>query len=432
MRAHLGWLSTRKYQWLALCSLLLVLQACGGGNNFNNHPTGNGNSISTNNAAQFSGNILFVQKGNMLILNGKDSSLTTLTQDGTAVQPSISPNGSTIAFELRKPTNDYSDIAIMPITGGKPTMITDNSLHNKSSGQPYHYLFWAGNPIWTADGKHIIYLSDYFKGGATTPFYPNPTCPGNSGRDWILDMGIVELPASARPVPGGQMNNPPKLLSWPYCYAGGDQDLSLRPGTRDTEVLFTSFQYSGPKLDLVAQMSLLVIPADGGNSKLIQLSPPDPKVIPLEPSFSPDGKYITYIRRENGQDDLYIMPIPATVTGTPNQESYGLEGNGTSVYSTNTSYYAHSQKLASGIIGNPVWGANNTLFFMMFNNGEFDLYMAKVKFSTPASTPTPTTTPGATPTTTPAPAAPVITLDGAPVQLTQGGIDGQSRPVWFQ
>ncbi len=297
---------------------------------------------------------------------------------------------------------------------------------------PEHYLFWAANPIWSVDGQHLIYLSDFFKGGATTPNYPNPTCPGNSAGDWILDMGIVELPTSARPVSGGQLNDPPKLLSWPYCYAGGDQDLSLRPGTTDTEVLFTSFQYTGANLDLVTQMSLLVIPAGGGNSSVIQLSPSDPKVVPLEPSFSPDGKYITYIRRENGQDNLYIMPIDPSVTGTPNQEVYGLEGNGRSTYYTNTSYYGQSQKLLSGIVGQPVWGDNNTLFFTMFNNGSFDLYMAKVKFSAPAASAPMSATPtlGVTPTTPP-PALPTITLDGAPIQLTQGGIDGTSRPVWF-
>jgi len=433
MRAQSDRLSFRRYRWLSVFSLglLLLLQACGGNNNnnFNSHPIQGGGNLGVN-AAQFTGNLLFAKNGNLFILHGKDDSLTQLTQSGIAFQPSISPDGATIAFQQHRPGQDYSDIATMPITGGKTALLTDDALYNRSTGAPFHYLFWAGNPIWTADGKHIIYLSDFFKGGNTTPF-PNPTCPGNSSRDWILDMGIVELPANARPVAGGQLNDPPKQLSWPYCYAGGDQDLSLRPGASNTQVLFTSFEYVGGNLDLVTQMSLLVIPANGGNSKIIQLSPQDPKTLALEPSFSPDGSYITYIRRENGQDDLYIMPIAATVTGTPNQESYALIRGSQSVYYTNTSYYGQSLKLASGIIGQPVWGSNNTIFFIEFNNGAYDLYMAKVKFSTPAPAATSTAAPGATATTTTS-QAPTITLDGNPVQLTQGGIDGTSRPVWFQ
>ncbi len=419
---------------LSLGLLVLLLSACGGGgSNFTNHGTngGSGNIGTSNNT--FDGHLLFVKAGNIFILNGKDDSLTQVTSDGNDYQPSLSPDGKTLVFEVRKPGNDYSDLAIMPLGGGTPTMLTDDSLHNKNDGPipPHdHYQFWAANPIWTADGQNIIYLSDFFKGAATTPSYPNPTCTSNSEVDWILDMGIVELPASARPVPGGQLNDRPKLLSWPYCYAGGDQNLSLRPGTTDTEVLFTSFQYTGPQESLVAYLSVLEIPAGGGNSSVVQLSPPDPNALPMEPSWSPDGKYITYIRRENGQDNLYIMPVDATITGTPNQEVYGLEGNGKSTYYTNTTYYGESQRLASGIIGNPVWGSNNTLFFMMFANGEFNLYMAKVKFTNPTPTATPKATPGTTPTAS-APAGPIITLDGDPMQLTQGGVDGTTAPIWY-
>ncbi|HLW02300.1 MAG TPA: hypothetical protein VKT82_26830 [Ktedonobacterales bacterium] len=411
------------YRRLSILSLglALLLVACGGSNNsnFNSHQTQGSGNIGVNNAA-FTGNLIFVKSGNIFVLHGKDDSLTQLTTSGIAWQPSLSPNGKTIAFEVRKSTNDYSDLATMPSSGGSATMLTDDSLHNKSTGAPYHYEFWAGNPIWTADGKNIIYLTDFFKGGLTTPGTHNPTCFGLSAGDWILDMGIAELPANSRPVPGGQLNNPPQQLSWPYCYAGGDQDLSLRPGVTDTEILFTSFEYVGTNLDLVTQLSLLDIPANGGDSSLIQLSPQDPKVVPLEPSFSPDGRYITYIRRQNSEDDLYIMPVAATISGTPNNESYFLVGGGKSDYSSNTSYYQQSTKLISGIVGQPIWGANNTLFFMEFNNGEFNLFMAKLKMPAPASA-------SGTPTT----AASAITLDGAPVQLTQGGIDGTSRADWF-
>ncbi len=136
----------------------------------------------------------------------------------------------------------------------------------------------------------------------------------------------------------------------------------------------------------------------------------------LQPSISPDGKYLTYIRRENGQDNLYIMPVPATITGTPNTldsgvpEVYQLVDGSSTKYYTNTSYFTKSQKLAEGIIGQPVWGAQNQLFFIQFQNNEFNLFLANVKFSG---------------------SAPTVTLDGTPQQLTQNGIDGGSRPVWL-
>jgi hypothetical protein len=414
--------------------VLLLLAACGGDSSGFNTKTTNGGSggVGINGNAKFSGNIIFVKSRNIFILHGKDGSLTQLTSDGTTLQPSISPDHSTIAFEVRKSGQGYSDIATIPAAGGAITMRTDNALHDKSTGAPYHYLFWANNPIWTNDGNTLIYTTDFFKGGQTTN-NPNQTCLGNSdgpNADWILDMGIASMPANTQAAPA--LDQPPKLLAWPYCYAGGDQDLNLRPNTSDTEVLFTSFRYVGDKNDLISQLSLLIIP-DNGPEQVIQLSPPDPNVLPLEASWSPDGKSITYIRRENGQDNLYVMPIDATVTGTPNDETYIVNQRGPtrkSVYYTNTDYYAASQKLAEGIIGNPIWISPSQLVYMQYNNGTFDLYLANLKFSTPSPAPTPTGTPapGSTPV---ALNVPGIKIDGTPVQLTQGGVDGESRPVWF-
>ena len=434
--------SANTYRLLATLSLSLVLllQACGGGSNGNYKTvdTGGGHTININGDAKFSGRIIFVQNRNILLLNGKDNIITNLTSNGWDLQPSLSPDGKTLAFEVRKPNFDYSDLATMPLSGGAPSLVTDDAMHAFSPGNApqNHYQFWANEPIWTADGQNLIYLSDFFKGQATTNLY-NQTCPGNAAGDWILDMGIVETSATGPAVPAVAANgrvHAPKQLAWPYCYAGGDQDISLRPGASDTEILFTSFQYTGQNLDLAAQLSLLILPNGGGPERLIQLSPPDPNTLPLEPSWSPDGKYITYIRRENGQDNLYIMPIPdANITGTPNDESYLLNGGDRMVYYTNTSYYSQSQLLAQGLYGNPVWSPDGkNLVFMKFdtsdNGGTFDLFTAKLKFSAPAVGPT--GTPNPSPTAAPA-SGPIISIDGAQVSLTRGGVDGESRPIWI-
>ncbi len=447
MRQHQRWRLHKTSTWLSLFSLclLLILAACGGdNNNFNNTNTnGNSGNVGVNGNAKFDGNLIFVKSRNMFILHGKDGTLTQLTQDSTSLQPSISPDHSTIAFVVRKPNTDYSDIATMPISGGATTMRTDNSLHFPQGEDPkaengsrrYHYEYWGANPIWTSDGQNIIYLTDFFKGGFTTPIV-NQTCPGLAQNDWILDMGIAQIPANAQAVP--TLQQPPTLLAWPYCLAGGDQDLSLRPGVNDTEVLFTSFQYFGPKNDLISQLALLIIP-DNGPERVVFLSAEDPKALPMEASWSPNGQYITYIKRENGQDNLYVMSVPTDITGTPTGETYRLNRNGTrkSAYYTNTDYYAASQKLADGIIGNPVWINDHQLIFMQFDNGQFNLFLANLKFSTPAAGPTATATatPTANATGTPGTPgtvnAPGISIDGTPQQLTQGGVDGESRPVWF-
>jgi hypothetical protein len=435
MNRMLNWLAARKYTLLATLSLsvILALQACGGSSNYQSHGTKGSGNITTNQDAKFTGKIIFVKNRNIFVLDGKTNQLTQLTSGNNTLQPSLSRDGKTLALEVRQPGNFYSDIAMMPFqSGGNPTMLTDDSLHNLSDGVPHHYEFWANNPIWTADGQNLIFLSDFFKGEYTTPRFSNPTCT-QSQTDWILDMGIVQMPASAQPAPALAANgraNAPKQLAWPYCYAGGDQNLSLRPGVSDTEILFTSFQYNGAQLDLTAQLELLILSPDG-NNHLIQLSAPDPNAIPMEPSWSPDGKYITYIRRENSEDNLYIMPVPdTTITGTPNNETYGLESGGKDTYYTNTTYYSQSQQLATGIYGNPVWGDSTHIVVMKFdttdNGGAFNLFLATLKFATPAANPTGTPTA----TATAAPASASVSITGNPIQLTQGGVDGESAPIW--
>ncbi|HEY7350013.1 MAG TPA: hypothetical protein VH599_16970 [Ktedonobacterales bacterium] len=429
----------KKYGWLAIVTLIVLLQACGDNND---HFSSNGNpgGVGTNQTVKFTGSMLFVKDGNLLVLHGADESVTQLTSNRSAAQPSVSHDGSTIAFELHKPGSDYSNLATMPLAGGTVTPHTDNRLLCKCDPDKsgvFHYQFWAGNPIWSSDDKQIIYLSDFYKGGRATPRI-NQTCPAFSIKDSIQDLAIVETPANARALPAISSSghaNPPKLLAWPYCYAGGDQDLSLRPGVSDTEILFTGFRYVGSQNDLVAQVSVLIIPRGGGPYRVIQLSPPDPKILSLEPSWSPDGKYITYIRRENGQDNLYIMAVDAAIqNGIPNTlagggpEEYLLIGAARAKYYTNTTYYDASHKLAEGIIGQPTWGDQNQLFFMEFRDNLFDLFLAKVKFTAPA--PAASATPGAAPTPTATP-PPGITLDGDPIQLTRNGIDGASRPVWL-
>jgi Tol biopolymer transport system component len=429
-----------------LIVLLLALQACGGSNgNYKRYGGPNGGGI--NNNATFTGKIIFVKNRNIFVLDGKTNSVTPLTFGNNTLQPSLSPDGKTLALEVRQQSNFYSDIATMPFqAGASPTLHTNNALlcHcDPDESGVYHYEFWADNPIWTSDGQNLIYLSDFFKGGRTTNPYYNQTCTGTAFKDYIQDLGIVQIQVDAQPIPAVASNgktNPPKQLAWPYCSAGGDQDLSLRPGVPDTEVLFTSFQYTGIQLQLAAQISLLIIPNDGSPERIVQLSPLDPNTIPLEPSWSPDGKYITYIRRENQEDNLYIMPVPdTTITGTQNilpnglPETYLLDQGGKTTYYTNTSYYDKSQKLADGMYGNPVWSPDGkSLLFMKFdttdNGGTFNLFLAKLKFATPTAGPT------ASPTsaTTAAPTNVTISLDGTQVQLTQGGIDGESRPIWVQ
>ncbi len=62
--------------------------------------------------------------------------------DGPARFPSFSPDGERLVFELT--TNGQSEIAVMPIAGGAPTLLTNN---------PYRDRY----PLFSADGASVFY-----------------------------------------------------------------------------------------------------------------------------------------------------------------------------------------------------------------------------------------------------------------------------------
>src|SRR5690242_2634726 len=113
-----GWLSARKYTLMAVFSLsmLLTLQACGGSSNgnYNSHGTNGSGNINTNQDAKFKGQIIFVKNRNIFVLDGKTNKLTQLTTGNNTMQPSLSPDGKTLALEVRQQSNFYSDLATMP------------------------------------------------------------------------------------------------------------------------------------------------------------------------------------------------------------------------------------------------------------------------------------------------------------------------------
>src|SRR5690242_4096832 len=73
--------------------------------------------------------------------------------------PAVSPNGKLIAVIIHH--KDYSDLAYMPVSGGKPTIIATGRGQfipiNDSVRSTYH---WFAQPSWDSDNEHIYFLGD--------------------------------------------------------------------------------------------------------------------------------------------------------------------------------------------------------------------------------------------------------------------------------
>jgi Tol biopolymer transport system component len=380
---------------LVFCALL-ALQGCNTLSNQGGHfravpGTGSGASALAINAdSHFQGHIAFVRNHQLYVLSGKDGAVSALPTGTNVQDPAYSPDGSRLAY-IRGSTA-WSDLMVISARGGQPVALT----HNQGAGQQVTCAngvseddqAWAANPIWTSDGSALYYLSDAQK-------LEKASCG-------FLDLAVWKIAAR-----GGKA----QLVLWPargtdntgLPGAGGDANLSLRPGHSD-ELAYTHYAFdprqSGNRLVQVflarldpaqqpaanGQQEMALTPATSDDGKTQQQT--------LEASWSPDGQFLAYILRRNGATSLAIMPVSEPARGAPNFLDYA---NGVTFSPTTSASYSY-----------PVWSPDGTsLLYLAFNGTEYNLYLVQLAIN------------GTT-----------ISPQGSPIQLTQGGIDGDSRPSW--
>lgn len=385
--------------FLLLILVAFSVQGClgmGGGGN-----TPSGQNVTTNSSGQqvnvnqnaFKGKIYVTIDQNLYVFNG-DGSHTVLANGGNIIDPAVSPDGKWVVFVRRY--KNYDDLAYVSTSGGAVHLLrTGNGRFWVDSGFVHNNFYWYAQPRWSADGSHLIFLSDlqknYVWASLGQPFNNSP----------FLDMQVFSMP----------FNNPssPQVIAYASFGDGGDRDPSYQPGsTQPPQIVYTHYMYDSTGTQQVIQLFLedaTAIPnhpysytpeKDAG----VALTPPNTEN--LEPTFSPDGKSLAYIRRESPtQMGLYIMPVAQGVTTDPNDPAMAKKA---------LLPYNSSAHIQSGqYISQPVWSPDGTaIAYLGYDNNSFDLWMANVSQNAKTG---------------------AYTLQGSPTQLITG-IDGVSRPVW--
>ena len=393
MKRHTPWGTL-----LLLLSLALTLQGCLGiGDN-----TQNGNTITTNsngnkvNIVQnlFKGKIYFTIDHNLWVTDGKNNTREIIT-GGNVYDPAVSPNGKWIVVSTRN--KNSSDIAFMPVSGGtRHNLLSGSGTFYNDSGFIKSSYHWFAQPAWSPDSTHILFLSDiekeawYLATGENAP---------------LLDLQVFSI----------SFNNPtakPQDVAYASFGDGGDRDPSYRPG-HPSEIMYTHYAYDpATRTQQVIQIFLedanaianhpgVYHPGIPGYDPGIAIT--DPKDQNLQPAFSPDGNSIIYVRRESPtQMGLYIMPVPEGVTANPNDPKVEQQAL--------LPYKKSSHLLSGQYVSQPVWSPDGKqIAYISYNNSEFDLWLANVTYNAKTG---------------------AYSLQGNPVQLTTGGIDGNSRPFW--
>jgi dipeptidyl aminopeptidase/acylaminoacyl peptidase len=392
----------RSWSMLFLLAIVaVVVQSClgfgGGGQQFATSSSGQAVTVNQN---TFQGKFYLTVNGNLYVLNGTAQTTQELVNTGNVIDPAVSPDGKWVAF-VEKYQN-YSNLCVVSTSGGQVRILRNGNGSFVNEGGPIHNTYvWYVQPAWSPDGSTLLFLSDlekedwYQQTGQNAP---------------LLDLQVFSIPFS----------NPsatPTDVAYATFGDGGDQNPSYRPG-HPNQIIYTHYTYdAATQTQQVIQLYMEDPNAISGNPGVYYPGSPgggyDPSIAITptnttitDPAFSPDGTAIAFIKTDSSGNRmaLDVMPVPpANITQTPNDPN--TEQLALQAFETKS-----SSLLASAYLSEPVWSPDGKqLAYYTFANNTFDLWIANLSLNTKTGT---------------------YSLQGNPIQVTSGGVDAASHPVW--
>jgi Tol biopolymer transport system component len=390
-------------RYFLLVLLALSVQGClgiggnAGNQGFKSVNTGNGHSIQINTSDQalFKGKMYFTQGHVLLEMDGSRNVHALTPGKNFVCDPSISPDGQTIAFVVRYKYS--SDLVEMPINGTQWKVLRSGSgqyIPNPPYPAPRSTHKWYFQPSWE-DNTHLLFLSDFEK----LTVYPGVDAQ-------LLDLQVFSISKNSP--------NNPQEVAYASFGDGGDRDPSYRPHHKG-QAVYTHYMYDSSRTQQVVQIYLTDTnaivnhpnagyhPGVNEYDPAVALTPASTSVQNLMPSFSPDGNHLAYMRRiDTTHMGLYVMPIADNITNAPitaTEQKNALQP------------YGKSSLIVEGqYISQPIWSPDGTqIAYMSYNNSEFDIWLANVAVDAKTGG---------------------YILKGSPVPLTSGGVDAESRPAW--
>jgi len=266
------------------------------------------------------GRIAFVRDGGIWVWENGETT-RVLEQAGVA-DARWSPDGQSLLFV--ETGNSYSDLAVLNVQTGVPTLVTNNQSGSEIGSEEYaEESVWAFDPSWSATGV-IGYVSD---------------SPGHGSLFtlWLMD-GPDESTAYQAPLLANEDNIDSVSLSGDATvaayvvrepnYSTGISDISVWLRDLVTGETFLAAQSGGeafdPAISPDGQTIAVAIREAGGATDvwLVDRATLDRKRVTrdaeaLAPSWSSDGKWLTYLKLENYQFEVWVAPVANGNAGDP-------------------------------------------------------------------------------------------------------------------
>jgi len=202
---------------------------------------------------------------------------------------------------------------------------------------------------------------------------------------------------------------------------GGNRDPSYRPGHPE-QAIYTTFHYDSTGTHQIVQINiedttfLINQPLrwSPNTTPAVALTPATNDLVNFQPSFSPDGNTIAYVRREDQTHmSIYTMPVAENVANDPNVPNFNPNSQ-TNLNNALLPYNTQSSKLLTNrYVSEPIWSPDGTqLLYYGFSNNTFDLYLVTLTKDSKTGA--------------------YSAKPDSQVQLTQanGQLDADSRAVW--
>jgi len=298
----------------------------------------------------------FVVPGSLYAVRASDvwrfsgTAVRQITRTGDAFDPAISPDGRRLAYIRRG--RSTSELWLADADGR-------NAQAAATAATARRRDVWVLRPAWSPDGQSIALTTDRDRLPHRDP--PDPSL-------WLFVPGSGSF----------------RRLSSAAGYAGGDTDAAWSPAGES--LIYTAYLYEPePALRLSARLTYCQL---RGRCDLF-LSPPGERM--FHPAWSPDGKWVAFVRASAEGDDLYLMPAPSP------QDAVGREPFPT----------ARATLAVRGVVAQPTWSPDGSyLAYAALGPRGFDLMVMPVA------------------------TAPTLQV-GTPVALTRGAsIAAASRLSW--